>query len=57
MTEQPDYLKTAWGDESVHLVANPPIYAMAACVMSDGSQEMVAALGRLKPAGAKKLHW
>ena len=57
MTEQPDYLKTAWGDESVRVIANPPIYLLGATIFSEDPAHTLEALKRLQPPGARKLHW
>lgn len=46
----------AWGDESVRVVCTPPVYLLAATYREDGGQIDMAALERLKPKGARKLH-
>lgn len=53
----PETNTTAWGDESARMRAKSPMYLMAACVLNDESDSVIAKLTKLKPKGAKKLHW
>ena len=57
MTEQPDYPKTAWGDESVRVHANPPMYLLGATILPNDCNELLSKLHGIKPKGAAKLHW
>ncbi|MBQ9000982.1 MAG: hypothetical protein IJ087_03930, partial [Eggerthellaceae bacterium] len=57
MPDEIDYSKTAWGDESVRITANPSFYAMAACVIDANALRLPLELMYLKPKSAKKLHW
>ena len=57
MPNEIDHSTIAWGDESVRVIARPPCYVMAACIMSAESVSLGEGLERLKPKDAKKLHW
>lgn len=50
-------MKTAWGDESIRMVASPPMYLLAASFFDAEYERELSSLERIKPAGAKKLHW
>ena len=45
----------AWGDESIRAFANPPVYLLAATIVSP--DEPLEVLSEIKPNNAKKLHW
>lgn len=47
----------AWGDESVRVVCDPPVYLLAASYRLDGGELDASVLKALRPKGAKKLHW
>lgn len=49
--------KIAWGDESVRIVADEPMYMVAACIMEKAPLEKVEKLKKLMPPNAKKIHW
>lgn len=48
---------TAWGDESIRILAEEPLYLIAACILDNVPDEQIKALENLKPKGAKKVHW
>lgn len=47
----------AWGDESVRLLADKPMYLMAACILPRPPKDAIAKIARLMPSNAKKIHW
>lgn len=47
--------KYAWGDESIRIIANPPVYLLAATIISP--EERIEPLLMVKPKYASKLHW
>ena len=47
----------AWGDESVRVVCDPPVYLLAATYGAGGGEVDASALEALRPKGAAKLHW
>ena len=53
----PDFPIIAWGDESVRVKADPPMYLLGATVFLDDPFYLLEMLDRIKPKGAKKLHW
>ena len=57
MSKEIDYSKTAWGDESVRMTANPPTYLLGATVLTKNPAALIVELEKAKPKGAKKLHW
>ena len=57
MPDEIDYSRTAWGDESVRMHTDPPMYLLGATVLSERNDAAMKALELLKPHGAKKLHW
>ena len=57
MPVEVDYSKTAWGDESVRMHTDPPMYLLGACVFDNAEHETFRNLENLKPKGAGKLHW
>ena len=48
---------TAWGDESVRIVGNPPFYLLGVCLLESGDDVDLSGLVGLLPSGSKKLHW
>ena len=48
---------TAWGDESVRMVGDPPFYLLGASVLSERANDGLERLVKIKPPGSKKLHW
>lgn len=48
---------SAWGDESILISADPPLYLLAASVFEEDVCAAIETLESIKPAGAKKLHW
>ncbi len=48
---------TAWGDESVRLLAEKPMYLIAACVLPEDPKAALAKIAKLMPMNAKKVHW
>ena len=47
----------AWGDESVRMTADPPMYLLGATVLMGDPWHLLDALEMVKPKGAQKLHW
>lgn len=47
--------KCAWGDESIRIIASPPVYLLAATIISP--EEPIEPLLMVKPKYAGKLHW
>ena len=47
----------AWGDESIRVVCDPPVYLIAATYRTDGGDVDASALEAMRPKGAHKLHW
>lgn len=50
-------LTTAWGDESVRMVGEPPFYMLGVCLLGGLDDPGIERLASLKPAGSRKLHW
>ena len=48
---------TAWGDESVRITAEEPMYLTGACILDDDALSAIEAIEKLAPKGAKKTHW
>lgn len=46
-----------WGDESVRVICDPPVYLLAASYCPDGGELDASALEAMRPKGAHKLHW
>ena len=57
MSESNEEKTMAYGDESVLLVADPPLYLVGASVFNANADVVRRALERVKPKGAPKLHW
>ena len=47
----------AWGDESIRVVCNPPVYLLAATYGENDDALDTSALEEILPKGAYKLHW
>lgn len=47
----------AWGDESIRVVCDPPVYLLAATYRIDGGEIDPSSLEALRPKSARKLHW
>lgn len=52
-----NYPRYAWADESVRMSADPPKYLLGATIFDADPYETLVDLERLKPKGARKLHW
>lgn len=57
MRSQNDMGLRAWGDESVRMSLPVPSYLMAASWFEAGAEMNLSSLERIKPSGARKLHW
>ena len=57
MTEESQNKSIAYGDESIRTSHTPPLYLLAATVLSEDLGKNEDALRKLMPKGAKKLHW
>lgn len=57
MPDEIDYSKIAWGDESVRMHTDPPMYLLGACVFPVRPNNLLFEIERYRPIAAKKLHW
>lgn len=57
LSEATETTKIAYGDESVLLVADPPLYLVGASVFTADADAARRTLEGVKPKGASKLHW
>ena len=57
MSEENQNESIAYGDESVLLAAEPPLYLIAASILKSDEKSAIQTLVQAKPKGAIKLHW
>lgn len=48
---------TAWGDESVRILAREPMYLLAACILEEKPLTQISELEKLVPSHSQKIHW